>query len=183
MKEVISMSMVCIGLVNPKNPVNVGAILRASGCYDVSEILYTGTRYTRAAQYDKGHSRATHLDTNNAAKNIMLDQVDDLIEEAKARRMTTVCVELVEGAVDLPSFEHPDDAMYIFGPEDGSVNKQIVKACDHVVYIPTKGCLNLSQTANVVLYDRLAKKNDVLDSEQATALIRKSRDRNNRLKV
>ena len=177
------MSIVCIGLVNPKNPINVGAILRASGCYDVSEILYTGTRYALAAQYEKGHSRTTHLDTNDAARNIMLDQVEDLIEQAQARQLTTVCIELVEGAEDLPSFDHPDDAMYIFGPEDGSVNKQLVKACDHVVYIPTKGCLNLSQTANVVLYDRLAKKNAVLAPEQAKQLIRKSRDRNNRLKL
>ncbi|MBU0538004.1 MAG: 23S rRNA methyltransferase, partial [Gammaproteobacteria bacterium] len=26
-----------------------------------------------------------------------------------------------------------------------------------IVYIPTKGCMNLAATVNVVLYDRLAK--------------------------
>jgi hypothetical protein len=54
----------------------------------------------------------------------------------------------------------PDRALYIFGPEDGSLDKDIRDWCEDVVYIPTTGCMNLAATVNVVLYDRLAKGNN-----------------------
>ncbi len=65
-----------------------------------------------------------------------------------------ICVDLIEGAIPLPSFVHPKNAMYVFGPEDGSVSQAIIDKADDVVYIPTVGCLNLAATVNVVLYDR-----------------------------
>ena len=71
-----------------------------------------------------------------------------------------VAVELVDGARPLPEYTHPDRALYIFGPEDGSLDKEIRDWCEDVVYIPTTGCMNLAATVNVVLYDRLAKGNN-----------------------
>ena len=72
-----------------------------------------------------------------------------------------VAVELVEGARPLPEYTHPDRALYIFGPEDGSLQQEILDWCGaEVVYIPTQGCMNLAATVNVVLYDRLAKGNN-----------------------
>ena len=70
---------------------------------------------------------------------------------------TPVAVELVEGARPLPEYTHPDRALYIFGPEDGSLDQEIRDWCTDVVYVPTHGCMNLAATVNVVLYDRLAK--------------------------
>ena len=43
---------VAIGLVNPKTPVNVGGIMRASGCYGVNQVFYTGRRYDLAVKAD-----------------------------------------------------------------------------------------------------------------------------------
>ena len=93
--------------------------------------------------------------------------------------MEIVCVELVEGATSLPDFCHPSQAIYIFGPEDGSIPQTIVNQADHVVYIPTIGCMNLAATVNVLLYDRLAKTSSHIDHHQR---IISSRDTNNRLK-
>ncbi|MFH7439550.1 TrmH family RNA methyltransferase, partial [Pseudomonas syringae pv. tagetis] len=53
---------------------------------------------------------------------------------------------------------HPDRALYIFGPEDGSLDQEIPDWCEDVVYIPTEGCMNLAATVNVVLYHRMAKR-------------------------
>ncbi|WP_241504056.1 TrmH family RNA methyltransferase [Pelagibaculum spongiae] len=97
-----------------------------------------------------------------------------------------VCIELVEGAVALPEFEHPENAFYVFGPEDGSLEQAVVDRADAVVYIPTIGCMNLAATVNVLLYDRMAKSyqqqaNNPLD--QGDQLIRQSRDTNNLLQV
>lgn len=68
-----------------------------------------------------------------------------------------MAVELVDGARALPEYTHPDRALYIFGPEDGSLDQDIRDWCEDVVYIPTEGCMNLAATVNVVLYDRMAK--------------------------
>jgi tRNA(Leu) C34 or U34 (ribose-2'-O)-methylase TrmL len=168
-------SYVTIGLVNPKGPSNVGTIMRAAGCFNANEVLYTGTRYERAAQYEI----KTNTDTHNSRNNIPLTQVECLLSK-KAENMEVVCVELCVGATSLTEFSHPERALYIFGPEDSSLSQTIIDQADHVVYIPTKNCLNLAATANVVLYDRLAKSSDINKGDE---LIKNSRDTNNRLKV
>lgn len=159
-----------IGLLNPKSASNVAVVLRAAGCFGVSSISYTGTRYAHAKAFHEDTKKFHHLIPNIA--------VDDLLA-AVPIGSTPVVIELVEGACPLPTFVHPDKAFYIFGPEDGSVPQHIVDACEHVVYIPTSSSLNLAVTANVVLYDRLAKSN----FEHGDALIKRSRDVNNNVKV
>jgi tRNA(Leu) C34 or U34 (ribose-2'-O)-methylase TrmL len=91
-----------------------------------------------------------------------------------------VCVELVEGAIPLPEYQHPDQAFYVFGPEDGTISQALIDHADDVVYVPTRGCMNLASTVNVVLYDRMAKSALIIASNE---LIRQSRDHNNHAKV
>jgi len=159
-----------IGLVNPKSASNVAVILRAAGCFGVTSILYTGERYT--------YAKAFHEDTKKFRNLIPTTAVDDLITSApKGARI--IAVELVEGALALPAFEHPANAYYLFGPEDGTIPQHILDACDDVVYIPTKSSMNLAVTANVVLYDRLAKSN----YSSGDDFIKQSRDKNNNTRV
>ena len=160
-----------IGLINPKSPSNVGAIMRAAGCFGANYVLYTGQRYSKAAKF--------HTDTKQASQHIPLSGVDDLATAVSAG-VKIVCVDLIEGAVALPDFTHPEHALYVFGPEDGTINQSIIDAADAAVYIPTKGCLNLAATVNVVLYDRQAKNLTSL-SANGDELIRASRDVNNRV--
>ena len=162
---------VCIGLIDPKSPTNVGAVMRAAGCYQVAAVHYTGNRYDRAARF--------HTDTKNISRNIPLTHVNNLLDDL-ASDTQVVCVELVEGATALPAFQHPPHALYIFGPEDGSLSQDLVDRADTVVYIPTIGCMNLAATVNVVLYDRLAKSGDANGSD---ILIRQSRDTNNKVTI
>ena len=141
----------------------MGSILRAAGCYQAQSIRYTGERYARA--------KAFSTDTKNAHLNIMVTQVPAIIDPINDKKLTKVAIELVEGATPLPLFEHPEEALYIFGPEDGSIEQDVVDQCDYVVYIPT---------VNVLLYDRLAKMT-VMPSDDH--IIKTSRDTNNRTKV
>ena len=62
-----------------------------------------------------------------------------------------------ERARGLVKFQHPERALYIFGPEDGSVSKSILERVPFIVSVPTNRCMNLAATVNVVLYDRMAK--------------------------
>lgn len=170
MENKIVNSKVIVGLTNPKSPSNVGSVMRAAGCYQVEEVLYTGQRYANAAKFT--------TDTKNVSGKIPLTQVDSFIDENRTEKI--ICVELVEGATPLPYFEHPTEAIYIFGPEDGSLSQQVVNKADYVVYVPTIGCMNLAATVNVVLYDRLAKQKNLTANDD---LIKQSRDTNNRVKL
>ncbi|MFC1233953.1 RNA methyltransferase [Vibrio sp. F74] len=160
-----------IGLVNPKSPVNVGGVMRAAGCYQADAVRYTGQRYDRAVKLN--------TDTKSAVHSISLTGVDSLFDDLPSD-MKIVCIELVEGATPLPNFQHPKKAMYIFGPEDGSINQKIADRADHVVYVPTVGCMNLAASVNVLLYDRLSKSDDIIQGDD---LIRSSRDNNNKLRI
>ena len=164
---------VTIGLVNPKNPDNVGSVMRAAGNYQVERIFYTGTRYPRALSYQP---RSVDMH-RKVSKSVTVSKVESLLDSVP-KQHRIVCIELVVGAISLPRYEHPENAFYIFGPEDGSIDQVLIDHADDVVYVPTIGCMNLAATVNVVLYDRLAKQqSQILDDE----LILKSRDRNNRL--
>ena len=111
-------------------------------------------------------------------KVINTSAVTDL-QQAVPDGAKTVVIELVEGATPLPDFVHPDNAFYVFGPEDGSVPASVLAWADEVVYIPTKGCMNLAATVNVVLYDRMAKG----DFDRSDDVIRASRDTNNQHRI
>jgi tRNA(Leu) C34 or U34 (ribose-2'-O)-methylase TrmL len=164
-------SRISIGLSNPKSPSNVGAVMRAAGCFQADAVFYTGERYPRAARF--------RTDTKDSHRHIPLTGVDSLLEHIP-QGAQVVCVELAEGAVPLPEFRHPDNAFYLFGPEDGSLSQAVIDRADAVVYVPTYGCMNLAATVNVLLYDRRAKESAAIDHN---ALIRRSRDTNNRLKA
>ncbi|MCW8833244.1 MAG: RNA methyltransferase [Colwellia sp.] len=179
-------SHVSVGLTNPKSPSNVGAVMRAAGCYSVDQVLYTGQRYANAAKY----SGAKHnTDTKNARDKIPLLAIDDFVHvkeqlENLSPSTKIICVDLVEGATPLPHFEHPAQAFYIFGPEDGTISQAVIDCADEVVYVPTVGCMNLAASVNVLLYDRLAKSLvEQNQTESDITLIRKSRDTNNKVKV
>lgn len=162
---------VVIGLTDPKSPSNVGAVMRAAGCYQADEVRYTGVRYARAAKF--------HTDTKDASRNIPLIAVESLITNLPSGQHI-ICVDLVEGAIPLPEFEHPENALYIFGPEDGTIAQNVIDAADAVVYVPTIGCMNLAASVNVLLYDRLAKSKHLVANDD---LIKRSRDTNNTVSV
>lgn len=137
-----------IGLVNPKSPENVGAVMRAAGCYGAQEVYYTGSRFELARRF------AT--DTKQMVEKIPLLGVDNLLEFVPPG-CTPVLVDLIEGATSLPDYVHPERAFYIFGPEDGTLDPAHFAAVKEVIYVPTHGCMNLAASVNVILYDRLAK--------------------------
>jgi len=164
----MTQTLTLVALTNPKSPSNVGSVLRAAGCFGVDEVFYSGTRYNMARKFQ--------TDTKDVQNRIALTHVEDFFSEPSAP-LTRICVDLVEGATPLADFVHPERALYIFGPEDGSLSQAVIDQADAVVYIPTIGCLNLAATVNIVLYDRAAKLNLVPGGD---GLIQTSRDTNNK---
>lgn len=136
-----------VGLFRPKTPENVGGVLRAASAYGCAQVNVQGGR-------GKWFSHATN--TSKAHRHTPAFIVDDLLSYVP-HDTQIVCVDLIDGATPLPQFVHPVRALYIFGPEDGTLGKQHTDRAQHVVYVPTRHCMNLAATVNVVLYDRAAK--------------------------
>jgi tRNA G18 (ribose-2'-O)-methylase SpoU len=66
-----------------------------------------------------------------------------------------VGVEILDEAVELPSFPHPLAAAYVLGPERGRLSPELIARCDHLVRIPSAFSINVGVAGAIVMYDRL----------------------------
>jgi tRNA(Leu) C34 or U34 (ribose-2'-O)-methylase TrmL len=146
-----------VGLHLPKEKANVGGVIRAAMCYDVASVMLSGERID---------NRWIKSPANTVAGHRHLPVLRGNLKELVPYGATPVAVDLVDDATPLPDFSHPESAFYIFGPEDGTLGKAILDWCPRKVMVPTRFCMNLAATVNVVLYDRLAKQ---MAREQARA--------------
>jgi len=142
-----------VGLYHPKNPINVGGVLRAAHCFGAAFVAMEGPRWGKSVRLG-GIPTDVHR-YGRGSPLITVDRLHDLVPHS----CQAIAIE-VTGDVQLHHFVHPHRALYIFGPEDGSLGDDVLTSCQHVVRVPTIGCLNLAATVNVVLYDRLAKRGD-----------------------
>lgn len=73
------------------------------------------------------------------------------------KNVVPVAIEVRKNSESLVTFEHPINAVYVFGPEDGSISKAFLNHCHRFVIIPTYHCTNLAAAIYIVLYDRTVK--------------------------
>ena len=139
-------------LIDPKFPHNVGGALRACSCWGVGQLFWTGDRVTLNVP------RGERLPREERMKGYRdVELYRDAAPLERFASGTPVAVELRPSAESLVDFEHPEDAIYVFGPEDGTLPKGILAASHRFIVIPTVHCLNLAAAVNVVLYDRRLK--------------------------
>jgi tRNA(Leu) C34 or U34 (ribose-2'-O)-methylase TrmL len=146
------MLMTSVVLINPKYPHNVGASLRACAAFGVEKLLVTGDR----AQWEvtgKGQ-RLPREERMKAYK----DKVELLREDRPfdflPGGIIPVAVEVDPSAEPLATFQHPGEAVYLFGPEDGSIPKVYRRFCHRFIIIPSDHCLNLASAVSCVLMHR-----------------------------
>lgn len=140
-------------LINPKYVHNVAAAIRAASCFDVTRLVWTGSRVDPTLL-----DRLPREERMKGYRDVTWnhDQADKPFEYFSA--VTPVCVELMENSEALTTFIHPENAVYIFGQEDGGVPQVIRRLCHRFVHIQSNHCLNLSAAINVILHDRKAKR-------------------------
>ena len=99
-------------LINPKYKANVGAIQRAASCYNVHQVWFTGNRIS----LEEGE-RLPREERMKGYRNVDLIQYDYPFDHFP-KGVTPVAIELLDNTECLFDFEHPEDALYVFGPED-----------------------------------------------------------------
>jgi tRNA(Leu) C34 or U34 (ribose-2'-O)-methylase TrmL len=137
-----------VALYQPQTETNWGTVLRSAYNFNASFIMTIGRKYERQCS-----------DTVNASKNLpyyhyesMRDFLNGMPEDCALIRVE------VDGDKKLETFTHPKRAVYLFGPENGTVPKL---AEEYSLSIETNRCLNLAVAASVVMYDRHAKERRV----------------------
>lgn len=141
-----------VALVNPKYPHTVGAAVWAASRFGVEQVWFTGNRVSMISS--KGYCLSS--------TDVSLLQNDYFFDQYTKGDIVPVAVELRKNREMLPRemlpyFVHPDNAIYLFGPEDGSLSHVHLQHCHRFVVIPIRHCANLAAAVYMVLYDRMMK--------------------------
>jgi len=94
-------------------------------------------------------------DTSNAPIHMPYYHWPTIADMALPQGCKLVGVELLDQAVDLPSFRHPLQAAYVLGPERGSLTPELIQKCDYIIKIPTSFCINVATAGAIIMYDRI----------------------------
>jgi len=135
-----------IGAERMSKALNLGNLMRSAHGFGASFTFTVGATYQALearADTSKGQWHLPHYNWSSVAEM-------DLPQGCKL-----VGVELLEDAIDLPSFRHPLRAAYVLGPEQGSLSEELLDRCDFVVRIPTRFCVNVAMAGAIVMYDRV----------------------------
>lgn len=135
-----------IGAERISKALNLGNLMRSAHGFGASFTFTIGATYQAIearADTSKGTLNLPHYDWRTPA---------ELVLPAGCR---LIGVELLDEAIDLPSFHHPRCAAYVLGPERGSLSPELIARCDYVVRIPTSFCINLAMAGAIVMYDRV----------------------------
>ena len=135
-----------IGAERMSKALNLGNLMRSAHGFGASFTFTIGATYQAMearADTSKGQMHLPHYNWSS---------LDDL---ALPQGCRLVGVELIDAAIDLPSFRHPLRAAYVLGPEQGSLSPALLARCDYVVKIPTRFCVNVAMAGAIVMYDRV----------------------------
>jgi tRNA G18 (ribose-2'-O)-methylase SpoU len=136
-----------IGIEGVNKPMNVGALMRTAHAFEASFVFTIGADYTQR--------EGRKADTSDSWAQVPFYAFPSLDAFSLPKGCRLVGVELIDEAVELPSFRHPPQAAYVLGREKGSLTPELVARCDHVVKIPTRFCVNVAVAGAILMYDRL----------------------------
>lgn len=136
-----------IGVEDISKPHNAGNLMRSAHAF--------GASFFFAIAPDIDFMSLRQSDTSEAAFHMPFYQFATAEALTLPKGCRLVGVEFLADAEDLPSFKHPVQAAYVFGPEKGSLSPALLARCDELVKIPTKFCVNVGVAGALVMYDRM----------------------------
>ncbi len=139
-----------IGVEGISKPMNIGSLYRSAHAF--------GAEFVFAIAPAVDLREVNVSDTSQTAKHLPLYEYASVADMQLPKGCRLVGVELLDEAIDLPSFTHPERAAYVLGSERGSLSPELVARCDMTVKIPTKFCVNVGIAGAILMYDRLITK-------------------------
>ncbi len=139
-------SYVGIGIYNVKRTHNFGALIRTARVFGANFVFSVGHR---------NPAEASSIRAERSVPLFHFDTLEGFVVSIPVNARL-VCVELAPGALDIRTYAHPEQAVYLLGPEDSGLPASIMRNRDTVI-LPGAYPLNVAMAATVVLYDRLLK--------------------------
>ncbi len=147
-----------IGVEGISKPMNVGNLFRTAHAFGADFMFALAPAVNVKELY--------RSDTSQTAEHVPLHVYDNAEALQLPKGCTLVGVELLDEAIELPSFSHPPRAAYVFGPERGSLSPTLVERCSLFVRIPTRFSVNVGVAGAIVMYDRLMMRGRFADRPQ-----------------
>jgi len=136
-----------VGVEGISKSFNLGNLVRTSHAFGASFF------FTIGSPLDYQNIRTS--DTSHAAIHMPFHAFGSVEDMRLPDDCSLVGVELLDEAIDLPTFCHPLRAAYVLGPEKGNLSPQLLARCQHVVKIPMKFCVNVGVAGALCIYDRM----------------------------
>jgi tRNA G18 (ribose-2'-O)-methylase SpoU len=135
-----------IGVEGLSKAINGGNLFRSAHAFGASFTFAIGGVWSR--------QESGLADTSDSPAQVPFYRFESPAEMQLPDGCDLVGIELLDSAVELPSFRHPRAAAYVLGPERGSLSPALIARCAYVIKIPTSFCINLAVAGAVVMYDR-----------------------------
>lgn len=135
-----------IGVEGLSKPTNLGNLMRSANAF--------GAHFIFTVAADERLSRKVPADTSRSQDHVPYYAWASVEDMVLPHGCKLVGVELLDEAVDLPSFGHPSRAAYVLGAERGSLSRPMRERCDYLVRIPSSFCINVATAGAIVMYDR-----------------------------
>lgn len=136
-----------IGVEGISKPANLGALMRTAHAFGASFLFTIGAAFDARGVAD--------ADTAASHQSVPLHVHPDLDSFTLPEGCRLVGLELVEDAIDMPSFRHPLRAAYVLGAERASLSPALLERCDFTVRIPGRFCVNVAVAGAIAMYDRM----------------------------
>tara|TARA_B100000900_G_scaffold405777_1_gene415855 strand:+ start:4134 stop:4619 length:486 start_codon:yes stop_codon:yes gene_type:complete len=147
----ISRGYFSIGVENISKPMNLGNLIRSAHAFGANSV-FTISPHKRVTE---NKDKIIKSDTSKSAYHIPYYEWDNIEDIMTPQGCKIIGIEITEDAEVLPNFVHPMQAMYILGPEKGSLSRKTLLKVDHVIKIPTRFSLNVAIAGAIVMYDRI----------------------------
>lgn len=135
-------------ITNKFNDFNIGSVVRNSNAFCAKEVIIYGNK-----NFDRRGTVGAHLYTN--LKHVRFTDELDIGDSV------IVGVDNLEGSVPIEDFEWPQQHVIMaFGQETTGLTEEIIKLCDHMVYIKQYGSvrsLNVGVASGIAMYDYCKK--------------------------
>ncbi len=136
-----------IGIEGSSKPMNAGNLFRSANAFGASFVFTVGGATPRA--------KVKLADTSDTPGQVPFYDFKDADALELPGRCVLVGVELLDEAIELPSFRHPRCAAYVLGPERGYLTDALRRRCEFVIKIPSRFCINVATAGAIVMYDRI----------------------------
>jgi tRNA(Leu) C34 or U34 (ribose-2'-O)-methylase TrmL len=138
-------------MINTKFAVNAARALRNCAAYGVGQLWITGDRWAEGWVSPKGKPRPPREERMKGYASVRLYRCEQPLRAFENGNGTPVAVEIDQTAEPMAFFEFPEDPVFVFGPEDGSIPKGIRTACYRKLVLPTRHCVNLADAVGQTL--------------------------------